>query len=333
MWLVTVLYCALAAALRMLLTAAAIPSAAALRLRLARRRAAVAVSAAASSQQQQHQEKAAPAGSGGGKVGGKTVVITGGSQGSGRAAARLFAKEGFNVVVIARKPERLQAVADEITANAKRESAALAVPGDISDRESVKQAAKKVFEKYANVDVLVNCAGICVYGSFLDTTDEDWDKLLGVNLLGAVNLSKVFLPALLKSKGTLINVNSFAARIPIKGMSAYTASKYALKGLTECLRYDYGKQGVHVAQVHPGVIASDFLERAEFRGENVDEAKKQLQQVLSMPTAQKPEDIAKAIWDAYTYKKDEVVVGALFSAAIRGYEMFGVNPFGTTSVV
>jgi len=266
------------------------------------------------------------------KVKGKTVVITGGSQGCGRATALQFAGKGYNVVVAARAADRLESVAQEIMAKASnRSGAALAVQMDITDLESVQQLAKQVTDIYESVDVLVNNAGVCCSGPFADTTMEDWTDQLNVNFLGAVSVTRALLPQIEASKGAIVCVNSFGGVMPLYNMTAYTASKYALAGFADALRYEMKPKGVHVAQVHPGVINSDFMERAQFRGDDAEALRGRMSSMLSSGmggVVQKPEEIAEAVLRAVDCKQDEIVVGPVFKAAVQAYRLTGVNPFG-----
>lgn len=117
--------------------------------------------------------------------------------------------------------------------------------------------------------------------------------------------------------------------MPLKNMTAYSASKYALAGFADALRYELKESDVHVAQVHPGVINSNFMERAQFVGDDADAARNRLEQTLKGGgVVQKPEDIADAVWSAVDCKKDEIVVGLVFQALVNSYRLTGLNPFG-----
>merc|ERR1719262_726439 len=111
--------------------------------------------------------------------------------------------------------------------------------------------------------------------------------------MGAVRMTKALLPALKASKGTIVNVNSFGGVIPLSGMASYSASKFALAGWSEALRTELEPAGVHVAQVHPGIINSDFMERASFEKDNMANF---MREALKAPVGvQKPEEIAAAV--------------------------------------
>lgn len=174
------------------------------------------------------------------KSSGRTVVITGASQGIGRATALLFARKGFNVVVAARDLSNLQYVAHDCQQAALRQGASLAVQCDVTSERDVRNLAFTASGKYESIDAVINCAGIVSRGKALDTPLAEARKLLEVNFLGAFSVSQAFLPYLIreaqKKKGidrpSLINIGSFAGKVPLKYMSAFTASKYALDGFT-----------------------------------------------------------------------------------------------------
>ncbi len=238
------------------------------------------------------------------------VLITGASQGSGKATALRFAREGWNVTLAARSPERLEAVAAKIRAMGRQ---ALAVPTDVGKADQVANLVEKSVDTYGRVDALINNAGICLTGPMVNTSLEDWRQILDTNLWGCIYTIQALLPAMLEQgSGTIINVGSFGGKMPLPQMTAYCASKYALTGLTETLRLELASQGIHVGIVHPGVINSDFLERAMFRGETDQESgarQQQMAEMLKSGWASQPEDIAAAVWKAVKQRQTEVVVG------------------------
>ncbi|CAD5976121.1 3-oxoacyl-[acyl-carrier-protein] reductase FabG [Planktothrix tepida] len=251
-----------------------------------------------------------------------TVLITGASQGSGKATALLFAQKGYNVILAAREPERLEAVAEEVLSLGV---STLAIPTDVTDIEQVRYLVEKALDYYETLDVLVNNAGICLTASVEHTTLEDWHLLMNTNFFGYVNLIHALLPHFLAQKqGTIVNVGSFGGKIPFPQMAAYCASKYAVVGLTESLRLEVQKKGIQVCAVHPGIINSNFMERAQFRGENeleVEQLRQRLDSALASTWVSQPEDIAQAIWNAVEKKQNEVIVGSAVLAT-ETYRLF-----------
>lgn len=240
--------------------------------------------------------------------------------------------------MIARDEENLQAAAKEIDIFARKyNSSVVAIPADVGDYASMNSAAVVIQTAFDSVDVVVNNAGICAQGPCEDTSMEVWDRVMKTNLMGAVHTTQLMLPLLKKSlslqdgvKPTIINVNSFGGVLPLKFMTAYCASKYALQGFTDSLRLEL--PDMHVSTVHPGVINSSFLERAQFVGKESGKAREQMEAVLKMDgVAQQPSDIADAVLEAYGKEKREIVVGAAFQAATSLYSTTGLNLFALAS--
>lgn len=240
----------------------------------------------------------------------QTVLITGASQGSGKATALLFARNGYDVVLTARTPDRLEQAAAEVRALGR---SALAITADVGDRAQVETLVNRSLEQFEQIDVLVNNAGICLTGAVELTTDEDWHRLMDTNFWGCVNTIQTLLPQFLQQqRGTIVNIGSFGGKMPIPSMTAYCASKYAVTGLTESLRAELAPKGIHVCAVHPGIINSSFMERAIFRGKDSAEEQQQRQQMeaaLNSIMVSQPEDIANAVWEAVKHNKAETVVG------------------------
>jgi short-subunit dehydrogenase len=244
-----------------------------------------------------------------------TALITGASQGSGKATALLFARNGYDLILAARRQDALEPVTQEIQALGRQ---ALAIPTDVGDAQQVRSLMQKALEKFAQIDVLVNNAGICLTGPVEKTSPEDWQLLMSTNFWGAVNTIQALLPHFLtQGHGVIVNVGSFGGKMPLPYMTAYCASKYAVTGLTEALRLELNPKNIHVCAVHPGVINSNFMERAMFRGYSEAEAldrQQQMQTLLQASWVSQPEEIAQAIWDAIRYRRSEVVVGPTWVA-------------------
>lgn len=238
------------------------------------------------------------------------ALITGASQGAGKATALHFAQQGWDITLAARTPERLDAAALQVRALGRQ---ALAVPTDVGSEAQVTALVEQSIETFGSIDALINNAGICLSGPALNTSLADWHRLLDTNLWGAIHTIHALLPQLLRQgKGSIINVGSFGGKMPLPAMTAYCTSKYALTGLTESLRLELAPQGIHVGIVHPGVINSDFLERARFRGQTETEAsdrQRQMARTLQSSWVSQPDDIAQAIWKAVAQRQTDVVVG------------------------
>ena len=237
-----------------------------------------------------------------------TAVITGASAGIGRATAFLLADKGYNLVLAARQNDRLEAVALQIK---EQGGQALAVPTDV---KQVNVLVQKALDTYAQVDVLINNAGICMTAPMTQTSLEDWQKILNVNLWGYIYPIHALLPHfLLRQQGTIVNVGSFGGKMPLPNMTAYCTSKYAVTGLTETLRLELEPKGIHVCGVHPSVTNSDFLERAVFRGleeTSTQQMRDSMGEMLNSPLASQPQDVAKVIGTVLENPQDEVVVGS-----------------------
>jgi NADP-dependent 3-hydroxy acid dehydrogenase YdfG len=240
-----------------------------------------------------------------------TILITGASQGIGKATALLFAQKGYDVVLAARSRDKLEAVAQTIEGMGRR---ALAVPTDVTDVKQVQALVEQALSYYKNIDVLVNNAGICMTGPISQTDLSDWQKIMDVNVWGYIYTIHTLLPHFLeRQQGTIVNVGSIGGKMPLPNMTVYSTSKYAITGMTETLRIELEPKGIHVCGVHPSATNSDFLERAVFLGENdseAEQAQEQMRQMLKGSLASQPEDVAKAIWKVIKHPQAEVVVGA-----------------------
>ncbi len=251
-----------------------------------------------------------------------TVLITGASQGIGRATALLFAQKGYDLVLASRQAEPLANVAQEVQAIGR---AVLAIPTDVRDSEQVNTLAHKAIEHYGSIDVLVNNAGIYVSGPVEQFSLDDWHLTIDTNLWGYVHAIRALLPHFLeRGTGTIVNVSSIGGKVPTPYLTPYCTSKFAITGLTQALHSELQPKGIHVCGIYPNVIKSNFLERAIFRGKDEQDSqarRQQLNQVLSTPVIEKPEDVAQAIWQGVKDQKSEIMVGSA-SFAKTAYGLF-----------
>jgi NAD(P)-dependent dehydrogenase (short-subunit alcohol dehydrogenase family) len=182
----------------------------------------------------------------------RIVLITGGSGGLGRALAIVFSTQGHRVVITARNQGNLHATAETIAINGGQ---VLALPCDVTDREQVKNLTEQIGTRWGAVQVLINNAGIARAVSFVEMPDELWDETLETNLTGAYNCCKACLPDMIRSGwGRVVNIASTTAKVGYSHVSAYTASKHGLLGLTRTLALETARFGVTVNAICPGYI-------------------------------------------------------------------------------
>ncbi|MBD2042167.1 SDR family NAD(P)-dependent oxidoreductase [Microcoleus sp. FACHB-672] len=240
-----------------------------------------------------------------------TVLITGASEGIGKATALQFAREGYDLVLAARHADRLEAAADEVRLLGR---SALAVPTDVTDSVQVSALIHKALEQFGKIDVLINNAGLYISGPADKFSLEDWHSCLDLNLWGYIHTIHALLPHFIeRGTGTIVNISSIGGKVPIAYLVPYSTSKYAVTGLTEALHGELAPKGIHVCGIYPNIIKSNFLERAIFRGTDEQDTQArhdQVKQVLSVPVVEKPEDVAKAVWDGVKNKRAEVIVGS-----------------------
>ena len=185
----------------------------------------------------------------------KTVLITGGAKGIGGACSRVFYRENANVVILDTDPlgEKLAADLGE---------RALFVQCDVSKEAAVRQAMEQTVETYGRLDVLVNNAGIQRYSTVTETSEEEWDLVMNVNLKSAFLCAKHAIPLMQKQgKGVVINVSSVQAFISQQTVAPYVTSKTAMLGLTRSIAVDYGPQ-IRCVAVCPGTIDTPMLRDA-----------------------------------------------------------------------
>lgn len=200
----------------------------------------------------------------------RVVIIAGASSGLGADSARAFAEHGADVVIMARRKEKLDTLAEEI--NAKGVGEAFAVQCDVSNEESVKNAVNMVKERYGKIDVLFNNAGVAMLGTVETLSDEDWDKAINVNLKGIIYMSKHVVPIMKeKNYGRIINTASVNAFLADKPMSlwrhSYNMTKAGVIGLTKGMAASYTQFGITTNAVCPGLFESEMTADTLFKAE------------------------------------------------------------------
>ena len=184
---------------------------------------------------------------------GRVAVITGASSGIGEATARALAADGHRVALLARRADRIQALADELA------NGAIAIEADVTDRESVVAAADRIQQQLGGADILVNNAGVMLTAPFGSGQREEHRRMVETNLLGAMTATEVFLDQLRYDGGDLVNVSSVAGRVAPAGFAAYAATKWGINGWSEALRVEL-QPDVRVMVVEPGAIATELAD-------------------------------------------------------------------------
>ncbi|MGB7923179.1 MAG: SDR family oxidoreductase [Pyrinomonadaceae bacterium] len=212
---------------------------------------------------------------------GKTAIVTGGTKGIGRAIAEALVREGMNVCVSARKADEVERVVDEL--NGLSEGRAAGAVCDVREHDEVKALVEHTVEEFGGVDVLVNNAGIGIFGRVDETRPEDFRAVLETNLFGVFYCCHEAIPQMKRrGGGYIINISSLAGTNAHPEMSAYNASKFGLNGFSEALMQEVRHDGIRVSYIMPGSV------NTEFGGDEAsDEKSWQLQ----------PVDIARVVLD------------------------------------
>ena len=196
------------------------------------------------------------------KLAGKTVVVTGAGSGIGRATALAFAHQGARIAACDVDQPRLDALASELG-----DLALVVRKVDVADRAQMTAFADAVHAQVPAADVIVNNAGVAVSGTFLDTSLDDWDWLLGVNLRGVVHGCHLFVPRMVaRQAGHVINISSILGIYPAPNVTAYVASKFAVLGLSQSLRAELLPHKIGVTAICPGMIATSIVADGRMAG-------------------------------------------------------------------
>ncbi|RSS81884.1 SDR family oxidoreductase [Streptomyces sp. WAC06614] len=244
------------------------------------------------------------------RFGGQLVLVTGAASGIGRATAFAFAEAGARVVAVDRDAAGAARTADMARLIGAPEAWGECV--DVSDEQAMEKLAAKVAAEYGIVDVLVNNAGTGLSGSFLDTTTEDWKKVLDVNLWGVIHGCRIFGRQMAERNqgGHIVNTASAAAYLPSRTLPAYSTSKAAVLMLSECLRAELAPKSIGVSAICPGIVNTNITATTRFAG--VDEAEeKRLQERSSRLYGLRnfpPEKVAEAIVEAVVHDRAVVPV-------------------------
>ena len=196
----------------------------------------------------------------------KNALITGAGKGIGKAIALALAKEGVNVILVARTKDEIESVA--IKARSLRVKA-LAITADVADINSVNSAVEKALAEFGTIDILINNAGIAAFGKFLELEPTDWERIIQVNLMGTYYVTRAVLPNMIERQtGDIINISSTAGLSGNALTSAYSASKFAVLGLTESLMQEVRKHNIRVTALTPSTVATDMAKELKLTDGN-----------------------------------------------------------------
>jgi NADP-dependent 3-hydroxy acid dehydrogenase YdfG len=217
----------------------------------------------------------------------RVAVITGASSGIGEATARALAASGYRLALLARRADRIEALAGQLG------DGAIAIQADVTDRDSIVKAAERVKTELGGTDVLVNNAGIMLLAPFTEEGHDDHRRMVEANLLGAITVTEVFLDQLRDGGGDLVNLSSVAGRTARPGNAVYAATKWGINGWSESLRQEL-QPGVRVMVIEPGAVATELTDH--ITNADVKQMAEQMYQQLAITA----DDIAEVIAFAVT---------------------------------
>jgi NADP-dependent 3-hydroxy acid dehydrogenase YdfG len=227
------------------------------------------------------------------RLNGTVALVTGASSGIGEAAARQLAAQGAAVALVARRKERLEKLADEITAAGGR---ALVVAADVSRQKEAIAVVEHTVNTLGRLDTLVNNAGVMLLGNIQNADTEEWERMININLKGLLYCSHAALPYLLEAAANsprrvadVINISSVAGRRARAGAGVYNATKFAVVAFTESLRQEVSGSHVRVSVVEPGVVATELT--SHMKPENREQTMKPFAGITPLES----EDIAEII--------------------------------------
>ena len=223
----------------------------------------------------------------------RTVIVTGGGGGIGGATCTAFAAEGAQVAVLDRSVDAASAVADAIAANGDR---ALAVACDITDRTSVDAAVRRIADELGPIDVLVNNAGWDLFVPFLQTTPDDWPRLIDINLVGVLHMHHAVLPAMVeRGAGRVVTVSSDAARVGSSGEAVYAACKAGVIAFAKTMAREHSRHGITFNVVCPGPTETALLDTVTDAAANPEKLREAFRRAIPMGRLGRPDDLTGAI--------------------------------------
>ncbi|MBD3882883.1 SDR family NAD(P)-dependent oxidoreductase [Phormidium tenue FACHB-886] len=186
----------------------------------------------------------------------KVVIVTGASSGIGEATAIALAQQGAKVAIVARRSDRLEALAQRIQGNGGE---VLSVAADVADEAQVRNFVSQTKSRWGQVDILINNAGVMLLGMIDGANTEDWRRMMNINVLGLMYATHAVLPLMkAQGQGHIVNISSVAGRVANAGSGVYNASKWAVNAFSEALRKEVYQNNIRVTIVEPGLVATEL---------------------------------------------------------------------------
>jgi NAD(P)-dependent dehydrogenase (short-subunit alcohol dehydrogenase family) len=224
---------------------------------------------------------------------GKVAIVTGGGAGIGEATVRLFAREGAQVVIAEANPERGKALEEDLK---KQGFVAEFVEVDVSQKDSVDRMVEKVLHRFGQIDILVNNAGVYAKGDALAFAEEDFARLVDVNIKGVILCTQSVGRRMVERRsGVIVNVASEAGLVAIPNQMVYNLTKAAVISITKSCAVDFAGYGVRVNCVCPGTTYTPLVEEALRKEKDLEKVRKSLEESRPLKRLGKPEEIAAAI--------------------------------------
>ena len=221
------------------------------------------------------------------KLAGKVALVTGAAQGIGKAVALLLARNGADIAVSDINLEKAAETAKEIEAMGRK---AMAIKVDVANSGDVERMVQTILERFGQIDVLVNNAGIARDKLILRMTEEDWDAVLDINLKGTFNCTKAVVKHMSKQRsGKIVNIASVVGEMGNAGQANYSASKAGVIGFTKTIAREFAQRGINVNAIAPGYIQTPMTEALP------EKAKEELKNMIPLERLGQPEDVAEAV--------------------------------------
>lgn len=223
----------------------------------------------------------------------KVAVITGASSGIGRACAFRFSGEGYSVALVARRSDELLAVAEEIHSKGGK---ADVFPGDLTDEKQIEELVERIVAALGGIDVLVNAAGVIANGTIENTSTEDWDHLMNINLRAPFHMLRCAVSHLIARKGNVVNVSSVNGQRAFPNVLAYCVSKAGVDQLTRCAALELAGKGVRVNAVNPGVTRTHLHLSSGMTEEEYRQFLERSKSTHPLGRVGEPEEVAELIF-------------------------------------